>query len=448
VETWRVTTRAPGRPHPLDEALAVAGEHPDVPVEAVVKEDVLRRGLWFDDGVLASRAGYAPKSYFIFSFDHQPLPDVATGDAPAPEEIALSGGPHAFRRVIVSVRLNRESPYRVVQGPAGGPVLECAGEPVCDVQFAPRPPYYGEVTADGVPIVEVAPSIEWGYLLYLTVFRVCQYFGRDEECRFCDINHNFRQQREAGRPYHTVKPVARVLDALRRVAASGAAAQAYTLTGGSITTTLDGLDEASFYVRYAEAIEGEFPGRWIGKMVVQALPLADVRRIRAAGIRIYHPNYEIWDKGRFEAICPGKARTIGRDEWIRRIVDAVGVFGPWRVIPNFVAGIELSRPYGFDTVEEALASTGEGLRWFMERGVMPRFTTWCPEPFSDLGATNGPAPLRYHVGLLRLWRDCHRAHGAPAPAGYGPPGLGQAVFSVSSFMDVIDPATPVVELGS
>jgi hypothetical protein len=78
--------------------------------------------------------------------------------------------------------------------------------------------------------------------------------------------------------------------------------------------------------------------------------------------------------------------------------------------------------------------------------VLPRFTTWCPEPMSDLGATNGPAPLEYHAGLLRLWRDRHRAHGVPAPAGYGPPGIGRAVFSVSAFMDVIDPATPVLDL--
>jgi hypothetical protein len=434
------------KPHPLAEALEVAGRFPDVPLEAVIKEDVLRRGVWFSDESLTREPTYAPKSYFIFSFDHQPLGEVAGGRAPFPEEIALEGGPHGFRRVVVSVRLNRESPWRVVRRSGGPLALECGGEPVCDVTLAPVPPYYGQRTADGVPIVEVAPSIEWGYLLYLTVFRVCQYFGRDEECRFCDINENFRQQREAGNPYYSVKPVARVLDALRKVVASGAGARAYTLTGGSITTTLEGLDEASFYVRYAEAIEAEFPRRWIGKMVVQALPVADLRRIRAAGIRIYHPNYEIWDRTRFEQICPGKARHVGRDEWIRRIVDAVDVFGPWRVIPNFVAGIELSKPWGFDSVDEALASTGEGLDFFMARGVMPRFTTWCPEPLSDLGASNGPAPLAYHVGLLRLWRDRHRAHGLPAPAGYGGAGLGRAVFSVSAFMDVIDPATPADEI--
>lgn len=434
--------------HPLELALAVSAEFPDIPLEAVIKEDVLRRGVWITDEALATDPTYAPKSYFIFSFDHQPLGDVSGGASEAPEEIALVGGPHGFRRVVISVRLNRESPYRVVVGADARPVLECGGEVVSDVLFAPKPPYYGQTTDDGVPLVEVAPSIEWSYLLYLTVFRVCQYFGRDEECRFCDINDNFRQQREAGKPYFATKPVERVLDALRKVVASGARAQAYTLTGGSITTTLEGLDEASFYVRYAEAIEREFPNRWIGKMVVQAMPVPAVRRIRDAGIRIYHPNYEIWDKTRFEQICPGKARYIGRDEWIRRIVDAVDVFGAWKVIPNFVAGIELSKPFGFTTVDEALASTREGLEFFMSRGVLPRFTTWCPEPLSELGAINGPAPLEYHVGLLRIWRDVHRAHGVPAPAGYGPAGVGRAVFSVSAFMDVIDANAPVVEIGA
>ncbi len=431
----------------LREIEAVHATFPDIPREAVVKEDVLRRGVWLEAAALETSADYARKSYFIFSFDHEPLKDMEGVERDrAPEEISLSGGPWGFRRVVVSVRLNPSSPWKVDVGPDGKAMLFGDGVPVAEVGFSPRPPYYGQTTTDGTPITEVAPSIEWGYLLYLTVFRVCQYFGREEECRFCDINNNFRQQREEGRPYFPVKPVERVLDALRRVVASGATPGAYTLTGGSVTTTLDGLDEASFYVRYAEAIEAEFPRRWIGKMVVQALPVSDLRRIRAAGIRIYHPNYEIWDKEKFERICPGKARYVGRDTWIRRIIDSVDVFGPWRVIPNFVAGIELSRPYGFATIAEALASTGEGLDFFMRHGVMPRFTTWCPEPLSELGATNGPAPLEYHVGLLRLWRDTHHRLGVPAPSGYGPAGVGRAVFSVSAFMDVIDPASPIVEI--
>ena len=46
---------------------------------------------------------------------------------------------------------------------------------------------------------EIAPTIQWGYLIYLTVLRLCQYFGAKEECQYCDINHNWRQHKAAGR---------------------------------------------------------------------------------------------------------------------------------------------------------------------------------------------------------------------------------------------------------
>ena len=108
------------------------------------------------------------------------------------------------------------------------------------------------------------------------------------------------------------------------------------------------------------------------------------------------------------------------------------------MIPNFVAGIELARPYGFDSVEEALRSTGEGLDWFMSRGVLPRFTTWCPEPTTPLGRDNPDgAPLEYHVRLLEAYRGALHRHGLAPPPGYGEAGVGNAVFSVSSFMDVL-----------
>ncbi|MGH9786409.1 MAG: radical SAM protein, partial [Terriglobia bacterium] len=82
------------------------------------------------------------------------------------------------------------------------------------------------------------------------------------------------------------------------------------------------------------------------------------------------------------------------------------------------------------------------LEFFMSRGVTPRFTTWCPEPLSNLGSQE-PAPLEYHLRLLQVYRDTlTRRHLSPPP-GYGPPGAGQAVFSVSSFMDVLAPADEV-----
>jgi hypothetical protein len=267
----------------------------------------------------------------------------------------------------------------------------------------------------------------------------CQYFGFKEECQFCDINENVRQQKEAGRPYETVKPIEEVVEALEIIDETDVEKRtgAYTLTGGSITRHLRGEDEATFYEAYARAINSRFPGRWISKLVVQALPLDDVKRFRDAGVQIYHPNYEVWDRRLFPIICPGKEDYVGRDEWMKRIVDSAEIFGPSQVIPNFVAGVEMAAPHGFKTVEEALESTGEGLDYFMSQGITPRFTVWCPEPLSVLGKDQGPAPLEYHVGLLRLWRETLLRYGLPAPPGYGEPGVGKAVFSVSSFMDAL-----------
>src|SRR5215218_8184354 len=92
---------------------------PHIPREAVLKEDLLRAGIAFDVSALTDNLDgeVKPKSYFIFSFDQKPLAEL--GEAATrrpPEELALSGGPYALRRTIVSVRVNPESPYRVTRG--------------------------------------------------------------------------------------------------------------------------------------------------------------------------------------------------------------------------------------------------------------------------------------------------------------------------------------------
>ena len=416
---------------------------PQVPPEAVLKEDLLRTGMAFAEAALSDNldGGVKPKSYFIFSFDQKPLAQLgAAARRRPPEEIALTGGRYELRRTIVSVRVNPDSPYLIGRDDAGELRMSLEGSDLASVELPPMPEYYRHTLANGKTVMETAPTIEWGYLIYLTVLRLCQYFGAKEECGFCDINHNWRQHRKRGRPYTGVKPVEDVLEALALIHRydTARASKAYTLTGGSITSTVEGLAEADFYGRYARAIEEHFPGRWIGKVVAQALPRADVQRYKDYGIAIYHPNYEVWDKRLFSIVSPGKQRYVGREEWHRRIFDAAEIFGPRYVIPNFVAGVEMARPFGFDTVNAAITSTREGLDYFMSRGIAPRFTTWCPEPTTPLGRDNPDgAPLEYHVRLLETYRDALETHGLEPPPGYGAAGVGNAVFSVSSFMDVL-----------
>ncbi|HET7274410.1 MAG TPA: radical SAM protein [Longimicrobiaceae bacterium] len=418
---------------------------PHIPPEAVLKEDLLRSGINFHGSALTEgdEGEVKPKSYFIFSFDHKPLKEL--GEAALrrpPEEIALTGGPLNLRRTIVSVRLNPDSPYSVQRGEDGDLRLSLDGKELAEVALPPMPEYYRHRLSNGKSVMEIAPTIQWGYLIYLTVLRLCQYFGAKEECKFCDINHNWRQHKQEGRPYTGVKPVEEVLEALEIIYQyDTGASHAYTLTGGSVTSKVDGLAEADFYGRYSKAIEERFPGRWIGKVVAQALPKEEAQRFKDHGIQIYHPNYEVWDERLFKIISPGKQRYVGREEWHRRILDARDIFGARYVIPNFVAGVEMAKPYGFDSIDEAIKSTGEGLDYFMSRGVTPRFTTWCPEPSTPLGKENPQgAPLEYHIRLLEVYRETMEKYGHRPPPGYGPPGAGNALFSVSSFMDTLAPS--------
>src|SRR3954454_12920985 len=163
-----------------------------IPREAVLKEDLLRTGIDFDHSALTDTLDgeVKPKSYFIFSFDQKPLTEL--GEAALrrpPEEIALTGGPWGLRRTIVSVRVNPDSPYAGARGDDGGLRLPLGGRELADVTLPPMPEYYRHELANGKTVMETAPTIQWGYLIYLTVLRLCQYFGAHEECGFCDINH-------------------------------------------------------------------------------------------------------------------------------------------------------------------------------------------------------------------------------------------------------------------
>ncbi|MCB1157553.1 MAG: radical SAM protein [Leptospiraceae bacterium] len=408
-----------------------------IPKEAIIKQDILRLGLNFTPEALKTDKEYKKKDYFIFSFDHIPLAEMKKGeDKQAPEEVKLSGGHFNLLPTVISVRNNPKSPYLVKASEFGEPELFLDNICLGKLEYPPVPKWYRHRTSAGKFPGEVAPVIEWGYLIYLTVFRNCQYFGKEEECAYCDINHNYRQQKNAGRPYTGVKAVEEILEVLDWIDKEDEVAKVYTITGGSVLTNLKKMSEVDFYLQYPRAIEEKFPGRWMGKIVAQAFEKEDCQKFKDAGIQVYHPNYEVWDPKLFEKICPGKTKWIGRDNWIRRIIDSSEVFGPSCVIPNFVGGVELSEPYGFDTVEEAIASTAEGLDFFMSKGVVPRFTAWCPEPYTTLGTQAGPT-LEYFCKLLTVWKETFEKYKLPVPPGYGEPGPGKAVFSVSAFMDVI-----------
>jgi hypothetical protein len=51
-------------------------KYPDLPPEAIFKEDLLRQGISFSEDALKVASGFKPKAYFIFSFDLVPIGEM------------------------------------------------------------------------------------------------------------------------------------------------------------------------------------------------------------------------------------------------------------------------------------------------------------------------------------------------------------------------------------
>ncbi len=199
--------------HELIEGLPGRGPH--IPREAVFKEDLLAPGS--PSTTPPSRTpGGRGQAEVVLHLQLRPEDAArAGGGAAAPP----AGGGRAHRRALS----------------CAAPSFPCAPTPTRRTglarrgrrtgALAGREPARGRGAAPDAGVLPAragqrqvgdgdAPTIQWGYLIYLTVLRLCQYFGAKEECQYCDINHNWRQHKQEGRPYTGVKPVEEVLEAL------------------------------------------------------------------------------------------------------------------------------------------------------------------------------------------------------------------------------------------
>ena len=57
---------------PVEQLEAMERKYREIPLEAIVKQDILRLGIHFDAKAVEG-ANFKQKDYFIFSFDHIPL---------------------------------------------------------------------------------------------------------------------------------------------------------------------------------------------------------------------------------------------------------------------------------------------------------------------------------------------------------------------------------------
>ena len=420
-----------------------ARKYSDVPIEVILKEDLLRLGMRLTPAAIAAARDCRTQAYYLFSYNisaHAQMGEaMSTG---APEDIIFRGGPYGFKRTWVRVVLNEASPYEI--DIVDGKTMICeAGEPIAEAVYPEKPSYYGRELADGRRYEQVIPLLYDSYA-FITTFRACHYWGDKEECRFCDINYNLREIRRLTGDHVTADAIkekaqlAEVLGAMNDEPDPAKRMITIIMTSGSIVRSVRGGPDnaADFNVPYIEAIRARIGHRVPIVMIAESQPMDRLKRLVAAGITSHNANLEVGDERLFKWIAPGKESYIGYDTWVRRLYDAVDVLGEGRVSPNMVSGVELARPHGFKTVKEAVASARAGFDAMMSRGVIPHLDTWCIEPGTRL-SENPPVPLDFLIQADIAWYETWRKYKLPPFEGYGPMGApGTAVYGNTGSVDM------------
>lgn len=420
-----------------------ARKYRDVPMEVILKEDLLRLGLHLTPAAITAVENYRQQAYYLFSYNISEHADMEGGlSSVAPEDIIFRDGPYDLRRTWVRVVLNRESPYCI--DVVDGTLMICQdGVAVAEALYPEKPAYYGRELEDGSHYEQVIPLLYDSYA-FITTFRACHYWGDKEECKFCDINYNLREIRKLTGDHVTadaikdIDKVVTVLDAMMKEPDPGKRMITIIMTGGSIVRSIRGGPDnaADFNAPYIEAIREKIGYRIPIVMITESQPMDRLKRLRDAGITSHNANLEVWDEKLFKWIAPGKDHYIGYDTWVRRLLESVDIMGEGRVSPNMVSGLELAKPYGFDNIRDAVASAREGFEYLMSHGVIPHLDTWCIEPGTKL-AENPPVPLDFLLQADIAWYETWRKYKLPPFEGYGPMGApGVAVYGNTGSVDM------------
>ena len=310
--------------------------------------------------------------------------DFDTHDFELPSGYTLPNG------LSVPFRWNARS-SSVITADGDRAILVRDGHAHGEVTFHQRPGYYGKLTSDGQAMETVA-VLARHRALFVAYSNECSYKEKGEDCLFCNINHT---KDVYGDRHGIFWKTAQQIGETASAAFDEGIIDHVTISGGVIPERR----ELEYYNDVAEAIQ-RHSGRedFNGTAVVAApLDLRHIDRFKEAGFRTTAMNIELWDKGFYETICPGKAHGSGGwDHWLAALEYAVTVFGHGRVRSNIVAGIEPKK------------KTWEGLQYLASKGVIGTFSIWCPNPGSELEGHRAPEAgwyLDLAEKLVTAWKQ-------------------------------------------
>ncbi len=383
----------------------------DIAKPIVIKSDLLRIGVTFSE---AARANFSNREDILYKgarlFSTDRTRATFRGRERIPFVMYLEDGTALGTHL--RVRYWEDSPY-VVDRVDDTFKLFYKGEPLVRVWFQLRPKWYYR-KIDGIPMEEICFAT--GDTVFLVANRYCEYFSMDKPCAYCDLT-TFAGDLKKEQPI-VVRKTAEQAAEVVEVAFHEPGFRHMIISGGTFFGKYKGMNQIEWYAMICDAVRERLKTWYPTYLQIGALDDDGWKRLHDTGVPTIQPNIEVWDRRLFDIICPGKAESVGYDEWIKRTIRAVDFWGVGNVNPNFVPGVEMVHPAGFKRVDEALKSILSGYDFLMSHGVLPRQGEFLViEPGSKLGQMPGlePAPLEYYLRLGQGYLELREKHGFVCP---------------------------------
>jgi hypothetical protein len=368
----------------------------DVHPNIVLKTDVIRQGIDVSEAAInhfRQRDDLLWKGFHLFSYDFKKT--KVYGDK-IPWFIRLEDG------CPIMVRTNEYSPYSLDLVDDGFVIRENNEIIAKNIFFERKPRWYDMRTKDGIQMGAIAQGV--CRLIFVTINKYCEMWNTEDQCLFCNINVTLKDQKAGGEDV-VARIDPEVIAEVVKIAflVDHHSAWLY-ISGGTILSKYKGQSELEYYISRLNAVREKL--QVLIPTTVQIAPYDDEgwRRLHETGIQSIQPNIEVWDKRLFKWICPGKDKFIGYDEWIKRTIRAVDFWGRGRVNPNFVLGVEMAKPYGFEDVSSAVKSTTSGWDFLMSNGVLPRYNLWTREAGSAFFGQSAP-PLEFFIEAQKAYAE-------------------------------------------
>lgn len=343
----------------------------------LLKLDLYCKGMRVDD------------SCFIEDDGGRPILRTRAGLGSGVELILPDG---LWTNVPVTEPFTKRSPY-VMKKSNGVYEIHRDGKFTAHVELSPQPAWYEWKTSQGRAMRRVG-TLQGTYLGVYPA-RVCEYWleypghVQKDNCQFCSVGLNLGKDDGDEK---TVEEVVEVAIAAWRH--SGCTYLDFNTGHYDGHTFLDILEP--FIKRVKEET-----GMLIGVQTPPHPDLSRYDRLKEIGVNRVSFCFEIFDRKRFEEICPGKHREYGLDtylnavEYCARLTDMNTLLDqPWVSNGEIIAGLEAP--------ESSIAA----IDWITERGAIPTVCVFRPLLGTDLAAADPPETEDMVPVFRRLYEAC------------------------------------------